>query len=70
MQYQTVLQMAQGAPQIYNMPQLHRQMLDVLGIKNASKIVPLDDDEKPKDPVSENMNALKGKKLKAFISRP
>ena len=66
-QYQTVLQMAQGAPQIYNMPQLHRQMLDVLGIKNASKIVPLDDDEKPKDPVSENMNALKGKKLKAFL---
>jgi len=66
-QYQTVLQMAQGAPQIYNMPQLHRQMLDVLGIKNASKIVPLDDDEKPKDPVSENMNAIKGKKLKAFL---
>ena len=66
-QYQTVLQMAQGAPQIYNMPQLHRQMLDVLGIKNAAKIVPLDDDEKPKDPVSENMNALKAKKLKAFL---
>ena len=66
-QYQTVLQMAQGAPQIYNLPQLHRQMLDVLGIKNASKLVPLEDDEKPKDPVSENMNVLRIKKLKAFL---
>ena len=66
-QYQTVMQMAQGAPQIYNLPQLHRQMLDVLGIKNASKIVALDDDETPRDPVSENMNILRMEKLKAFI---
>jgi hypothetical protein len=54
------------APQIYDLPFLHRQMLDVLGIKHANKIVPLEDDEKPKDPVTENQNALKGKPLKAF----
>ena len=66
-QYQAVIQLAQAAPQIYDLPQLHRQMLDVLGIKNADKLVPLEDDEKPKDPVTENMNALKGKPLKAFI---
>jgi hypothetical protein len=66
-QYQAVIQLAQSAPQIYNLPELHRQMLDVLGIKNADKLVPLEDDQKPKDPVSENMNALKGKPMKAFI---
>jgi len=66
-QYQAVLQLAQGAPQLYDLPMLHRQMLEVLGIKNASKLVPLPDDEKPKDPVSENMNVIKGKPVKAFI---
>jgi len=66
-QYQAVIQLAQSAPQIYNLPQLHRQMLDVLGIKNADKLVPLEDDQKPRDPVSENMAALKGKPLKAFM---
>ena len=66
-QYQAVLQLAQGAPQLYDLPLLHRQMLEVLGIKNAAKLVPLPDDEKPKDPLSENMNVIKGKPLKAFI---
>jgi hypothetical protein len=66
-QYQAVIQLAQQAPQIYDLPQLHRQMLDVLGIKNAQKLVPLPDDELPKDPVSENMSALKGEPMKAFL---
>ena len=66
-QYQAVLQLAQGAPQLYNLPLLHRQMLDVLGIKNAAKLVPMEDDQKPTDPVTENMNVLRGKPLKAFI---
>jgi hypothetical protein len=66
-QYQAVLQLAQGAPQIYNLPQLHRQMLDVLGIRNAQKLIPLQEDQKPKDPVTENMDVLIGKPLKAFI---
>jgi hypothetical protein len=66
-QYQAVLQMAQQAPQIYDLPQLHRQMIEVLGIKNADKLVPTKDDIKPVDPVSENMNALNGTPLKAFI---
>ena len=68
-QYQAVLQLAQGAPQIYDMPYLHRQMLDVLGIKNAQKLVPLkdDDDMKPRDPVSENMDVINGKPVKAFL---
>jgi hypothetical protein len=66
-QYQAVIQLAQMAPQIYDLPFLHRQMLEVLGIKHANKIVPLEDDQKPKDPVSENQAALKGKPLKAFI---
>jgi len=66
-QYQAVIQLAQMAPQIYNLPVLHRQMLDVLGIKHADKLVPLEEDQKPTDPVTENMNALKGKPLKAFI---
>jgi hypothetical protein len=66
-QYQAVLQMAQAAPQIYDLPQLHRQMIEVLGIKNADKLVPTKDDIKPADPVSENMNVLVGKPIKAFI---
>lgn len=66
-QYQAVIQLAASAPQIYNLPMLHRQMLDVLGIKHAEKLVPLEDDQKPTDPVSENMNALMGKPLKAFL---
>jgi hypothetical protein len=68
-QYQAVIQLAQGAPQLYNLPLLHRQMLEVLGVKDASKLVPMDDDQKPTDPVSENQNVLKGKPLKAFISQ-
>lgn len=66
-QYQAVLQMSQQAPQIYNLPQLHRQMIEVLGVKNAEKIVPTEEDQVPLDPVSENMNVLKGQPLKAFI---
>ena len=66
MQYQAALQLAQGAPQIYNLPQLHRQMLEVLGIKNAEKLVPVEEDQKPQDPVTENMNVLRGKPIKAF----
>ena len=66
-QYQAVLQMSQQAPQIYNLPQLHRQMIEVLGVKNADKLVPTEDDVKPTDPVSENMNALTGTPIKAFI---
>lgn len=65
-QYQAVMQMAQMAPQIYDLPQLHRSMLDVLGIKHADKLVPLPDDHKPVDPISENQMVLKGKPLKAF----
>jgi hypothetical protein len=59
--------MAQMAPQIYNMAELHRSMLDVLGIKNAEKLVPLPDDEKPTDPITENQQVLRGKPLKAFM---
>ena len=66
-QYQTVMQMAQAAPQIYDLPQLHRQMIEVLGIKNADKLVPTEDDMHPLDPVSENMNALVGNPIKAFM---
>lgn len=66
-QYQAVLQLAQNAPQIYNLPQLHRQMLDVLGIRNAQKLIPLQEDQKPKDPITENMDVLTNKPLKAFI---
>lgn len=67
MQYQAVIQLAQGAPQIYDLPVLHRQMIEVLGIKNADKLVPIEDDMKPRDPVSENMALLTGKPTKAFI---
>jgi hypothetical protein len=66
-QYQAVLQLAQGAPQIYNLPQLHRQMLDVLGIRNAQKLIPLEEDQVPEDPITENMNVLSNKPVKAFI---
>jgi len=65
-QYQAVLQLAQGAPQLYNLPLLHRQMLEVLGIKEAQKLVPMDEDQKPEDPVTENQNILKTKPVKAF----
>ena len=67
MQYQAAIQLSQQAPQIYDLPQLHRQMLEVLGIKNAEKLVPIDDDMKPRDPLSENMAFLNGKPVKAFI---
>jgi hypothetical protein len=66
-QYQAVIQMAQMAPDIYNLPELHRGMLNVLGIKNAEKLVPIEDDMKPIDPVQENQNALTGKPMKAFL---
>jgi hypothetical protein len=66
-QYQAVLQLAQTAPQLYDMPLLHRQMLDVLGIKNANKLVPTEDDTRPRDPVTENQNILMGKPVKAFL---
>ena len=68
-QYQAVLQLAQQAPQLYDMPLLHRQMIEVLGIKNASKLVPLEDDAEPTDPVQENQNLLTGKPVKAFIEQ-
>ena len=68
-QYQAVLQLAQGAPQLYNLPLLHRQMLEVLGIKDGQKLVPMDDDQKPTDPVSENQNVLKMKPVKAFLAQ-
>ena len=67
MQYQAVIQLAAQAPQIYNLPNLHRQMIEVLGIKNADKLVPVDDDQTPRDPVSENMAFLNGKPTQAFI---
>ena len=65
-QYQAVLQLSQTAPQLYNLPYLHRQMLDVIGIKNAEKLVPMPDDMKPVDAITENVNALKNQPLKAF----
>jgi len=66
-QYQAVLQLAQGAPQLYDMPMLHRQMLEVLGIRNAEKLIPMPEDQKPRDPISENMAVITGKPVKAFI---
>jgi len=66
-QYQAVMQMAQGAPQIYDLPYLHRQMIETLGVKGAAKIIPMKDDMKPVDPVSENMALFNGKPVKAFI---
>jgi hypothetical protein len=67
MQYQAVMQLSAQAPQIYNLPFLHRQMIEVLGVKNAEKLVPVDDDLTPRDPISENMAFLTGKPTKAFI---
>ena len=66
-QYQAVIQMAQMAPDIYDLPQLHRRMLEVLGIKNADKLVKLSEDQKPMDPVSENMAIIRGEPVKAFF---
>jgi hypothetical protein len=66
-QYQAALQLAASAPGIYDLPQLHRQMLEVLGIKNVAKIIPVEDEQKPMNPVSENMAALSGKPIKAFL---
>jgi hypothetical protein len=66
-QYQAVMQLAQTAPHIYDLPYLHRQMLEVLGVKNIGKLVPAEEDMKPRDPVSENMNILQNKPVKAFI---
>ena len=68
-QYQAVIQLAQSAPQLYDLPLLHRQMIEVLGVKNASKLVPLEEDLKPVDPVQENQNLLMGKPVKAFIQQ-
>ena len=68
-QYQAALQLAQTAPQLYDLPQLHRQMLDVLGIKNYQKLVPIAEDMKPRDPVTENQNLITGKPVKAFIQQ-
>ena len=67
MQYQAVIQLAAQAPQIYDLPNLHRQMIEVLGVRNADKLVPTSDDQTPKDPISENMAFLNGKPTKAFI---
>ena len=66
-QYQAVMQMAQQYPQIYDLPELNKQMLEVLGIKNIGKLVPAAEDKKPKDPVSENMAIINMKPVKAFI---
>jgi hypothetical protein len=68
-QYQAALQLAQTAPQLYNLPLLHRQMIEVLGIKNAAKLIPIEDDAKATDPVQENQNVLTGKPVKAFIEQ-
>ena len=68
-QYQAALQLAQTAPQLYDLPLLHRQMIEVLGIKNAAKLVPIEDDQTPTDPVQENQNVLTGKPAKAFIEQ-
>lgn len=65
-QYQAALQLSTTAPNIYDLPQLHRQMLEVLGIKNVQKVVPLEEDQKPEDPVTENMAIITGKPVKAF----
>ena len=68
-QYQAALQLAQTAPQLYNLPLLHRQMIEVLGIKNAAKLIPIEDDAKATDPVQENQNVLTNKPVKAFIEQ-
>ena len=68
-QYQAALQLAQTAPQLYNLPLLHRQMIEVLGIKNANKLIPVDDDQVPVDPITENQNLLTMKPVKAFMEQ-
>ena len=68
-QYQAVLQLAQSAPQLYDLPLLHRQMIEILGVKNAAKLVPTEDDAVPVDPVQENQDLLTGKPVKAFIEQ-
>jgi hypothetical protein len=68
-QYQAVMQMAQTAPQVYNISMVHREMLEVIGIKNAAKLVPMPEDMKPQDPVTENMSLLTGKPVKSFITQ-
>ena len=68
-QYQAALQLAQTAPQLYDLPLLHRQMIEVLGIKNASKLIPTEDDAVPTDPVQENQDLLTMKPVKAFIEQ-
>ena len=66
-QYQAVLQLSQTAPQLYDLPYLHRQMIETLGVKNADRIVPLAGDAKPRDPITENMDVMTGKPVKAFM---
>ena len=66
-QWQAVMQLAQGSPQIYDLPELHRQMLEVLGVRNIGKIIPTEDDQRPTDPITENMRILAGKPVKAFM---
>jgi hypothetical protein len=66
-QYQAVMQMAQGNPDIYDLVELNKQMLEILGVKNIGKLIPAADDENPRDPVSENMNLINGKPAKAFM---
>jgi hypothetical protein len=66
-QYQAVLQLSQTAPQLYDLPYLHRQMIETLGVRNADRIVPLPQDAKPRDPITENMDVMTGKPVKAFM---
>jgi hypothetical protein len=66
-QYQAVLQLSQTAPQLYDLPYLHRQMIETLGVKNADRIIPLAGDAKPRDPITENMDVMTGKPVKAFM---
>ena len=66
-QYQAVMQMAQQNPQIYDLPELNKQMLEVLGVKNINKLIPTEDDAKTADPVTENMNMINSKPVKAFL---
>lgn len=66
-QYQAVMQMAQANPQIYDLAELNKQMLEVLGVKNIGKLIPAAEDKKPKDPVTENMALINGTPVKAFI---
>ena len=69
MQYQAAMQLAQSSPEMYNLPELHRQMLEVLGIEDVDAIVPDEDDIKPVDPVTAVQNLINGKPVKAFIDQ-